>query len=91
MVHSTATPHKRIGRQEAAARSELAIRPAGTPHQLLTREEAAAYLNIKPQTLAVWHTTRRYNLPVIKVGRSVRYLLADLERFVQKSRVEGAA
>lgn len=57
---------------------------------LLTREEAAAFLSIKPQTLAVWHTTRRYNLPVVKVGRAVRYRLSDLEKFVA-SRIEGGA
>ncbi|MFO0868447.1 MAG: hypothetical protein U0935_05820 [Pirellulales bacterium] len=35
--------------------------------ELLTREQAAEYLGIKPQALAVWATTRRYDLPFIKV------------------------
>ena len=50
--------------------------------QLLTRREAAEYLGVRPETLAVWHCTRRYNLPVVKVGRSVRYRLADLEAWL---------
>jgi excisionase family DNA binding protein len=50
--------------------------------KLLTRTEAAEYLGVKPQTLAVWQVTGRYNLPVVKVGRSVRYRVADLEAWL---------
>lgn len=49
---------------------------------LLNRTEAAFILGIKPQTLAVWKSNKRYNLPCIKVGRSVRYRKEDLEAFV---------
>jgi excisionase family DNA binding protein len=58
---------------------------------LLTREQAAEYLNNKPQTLAVWHSTGRYALPVVKVGRSVRYRLSDLEAFVASRTVSHAS
>jgi excisionase family DNA binding protein len=51
------------------------------PRSNLTRDEAAAYLGIKPQTLAVWASTGRYGLPFVKVGRSVRYKLVDLDAF----------
>lgn len=57
------------------------IEPA-LARQLLTRDEAAEYLNVRPQTLALWHSTGRYALPVIKVGRAVRYRIADLEAFI---------
>lgn len=57
---------------------------------LLTRDQAAEYLGIAPQTLAVWATTGRYNLPFIKVGRCVRYRRHDLDRFLE-SRTVGAA
>ncbi|WP_298619095.1 helix-turn-helix domain-containing protein [uncultured Zoogloea sp.] len=50
---------------------------------LLTRPEAAKYLRIQPQTLAVWASTKRYPLPVVKVGRLVRYRLTDLEQFMK--------
>jgi excisionase family DNA binding protein len=57
--------------------------------ELLTREEAAQYLGVKPQTLSVWATTKRYHLPYIKVGTLVRYRLSDLEKFLE-SRTVGA-
>ena len=37
----------------------------------------------EPQTLAVWHTTHRYHLPLIKVGTKVRYRRADLGRLAR--------
>ncbi len=39
-----------------------------SPSDLLSREEAAAFLGLKPQTLSVWATTHRYNLPFLKIG-----------------------
>jgi len=62
-----------------------------TGTKLLTRNEAAELLGVKPQTLATWHITGRYNLPLVKVGRSVRYRLADLERWLESRTVGGAA
>lgn len=50
--------------------------------KLLTRKEAAEVLGVCPETLAVWKCTGRYALPVVKVGRSVRYRLADLESWL---------
>jgi excisionase family DNA binding protein len=50
--------------------------------ELLTRREAAAYLGVAAQTLAIWQTTGRYRLPVVKVGKLVRYRLADLDSFL---------
>jgi excisionase family DNA binding protein len=55
--------------------------------ELLTREQAAEYLGVKAQTLAVWLTTKRYPLPVVKVGRLARYRRTDLERFLQERTV----
>ncbi|MGD0900813.1 MAG: helix-turn-helix domain-containing protein [Thermoguttaceae bacterium] len=57
--------------------------------RLLTRSEAAAFLGVKSQTLAVWATTKRYCLPMVKVGSRVRYRLSDIEAFLQ-SRTVGA-
>jgi excisionase family DNA binding protein len=50
--------------------------------ELLTREEAAAFLGVKAQTLAVWHSTHRYNLPMVKVGSKVRSRRSDLEKWL---------
>jgi hypothetical protein len=56
----------------------------------LNEHGAAAFLGIKPATLRVWRSTRRYDLPYIKVGRSVRYRPADLTAFVERQRVTAA-
>jgi excisionase family DNA binding protein len=57
------------------------------PNQLLTREQAAAYLGISAQTLSAWVTHGRYDLPVVKVGRLVRYRLRDLDAWLEKRTV----
>ena len=57
---------------------------------LLSREQAAAYLGVSPRTLAVWKSTGRYQLPVCKVGRLVKYRKSDLDVFIQRN-VTGAA
>jgi excisionase family DNA binding protein len=59
---------------------------------LLTREEAARYLSIRPQTLAVWASTRRYNIPYVRVGRAVRYRRSDLDAWLRERTVgEGSS
>ena len=50
--------------------------------RLLTRIEVAEILGIKPDTLAIWSCTKRYDLPYIKVGRYVRYRYSDVEKFL---------
>jgi len=62
-----------------------------TSSELLSREEAAAYLDLKPQTLACWASTRRYNLRFVKVGRNVRYRKVDLDRFIEARTVGAVA
>ncbi len=47
--------------------------------RLLTRDEVATLLGIKANTLSVWLSKGRYNLPVVKVGRLSRYRRADVE------------
>ena len=58
-------------------------------NELLTRKEAAELLGLKVQTLGCWACTGRYGLPMVKVGRSVRYRRADLGRWLA-SRTVGA-
>jgi predicted DNA-binding transcriptional regulator AlpA len=57
--------------------------------KLLTEAEAAEILGVKPGTLAIWRTNKRYNLPYCKVGSRVRYRACDIEEFVQR-RLVGA-
>lgn len=52
--------------------------------RLLTRKEAADYIGLENAgTLAVWHSTKRYKLPLIKVGSRVRYRKSDLDKFLE--------
>jgi hypothetical protein len=51
-------------------------------HTLMDEQKAAEFLSVKPQTLANWRCTRRYPLAFVKIGRAVRYRLADLEAFI---------
>ena len=55
---------------------------------ILSRNEAAEFLGVKPQTLACWQSTKRYSLPVIKVGRLAKYRLSDLEEFLDRQTVK---
>lgn len=54
---------------------------------LLTPREAAAALAVCSKTL--WTFTRRGDLPAVRIGRAVRYDVADLRAFVDRRR--GAA
>jgi hypothetical protein len=54
------------------------------PERLMNRVEAAAYLGFTAGTLAVWDCTKRYDLRPIKIGRSIRYRRADLDRFLEE-------
>ena len=58
---------------------------------LLTPREAAAILRVSKETLNVWRCTRRYPLPFVKIGRSVRYRQADIERFIRDRTIDAGA
>jgi predicted DNA-binding transcriptional regulator AlpA len=52
--------------------------------QLLTSKQVAALIGLKNEkTLAVWRSTKRYPLPYVKFGRSVRYRAADVQKFLE--------
>ena len=54
---------------------------------LLTQAQAAELLTLKPATLEVWRSTKRYALRYVKVGRFVRYRLSDVEAFIRSREV----
>lgn len=58
--------------------------------KLLTEDQTAEMLAIQSQTLSVWRTTKRYDLPYVKVGRSVRYRLSDVMAFIESRTVASA-
>ncbi len=48
---------------------------------LLTPTEVAERFGVSTTTLSTWRSTKRYGLSYVKVGRLVRYRLADVEAF----------
>ena len=68
----------------------MKIRPDGVgsgddADKLLTRKEAAKRLNLQPHTLAVWFSSGRMGLRVVKIGRSVRYRASDVEALINRN------
>lgn len=58
-----------------------------SPNRLLNRKEAANFLGVSEITLAIWKSTKRHNLPVVKVGRLAKYRYGDLLEFVERQTV----
>ena len=58
----------------------------GVGKRLLNVEEAAAYLGLKVDT--IYKKARLRELPSVKVGRSLRFDLKALERFVEQHAIE---
>lgn len=54
---------------------------------VLTREEAAAYLNIAPKTLANWASNGKVQIPYSKLGKLVRYRIADLDMYLESEKM----
>lgn len=52
----------------------------------LTPDEAAKLLNLRPDTLAVWRSTKARVIPYYKVGRSVRYKRCDVLEWLENQR-----
>lgn len=52
---------------------------------LLKPAQAAAMLAVEVGTLEVWRSTKRYPIPYVKVGRSVRYRLSAINAFLAAS------
>ncbi len=54
--------------------------------QSMDEKQASKFLNVAVQTLRNWRH-RRKGPVYVKLGRSVRYLLADLENYIQGRRI----
>lgn len=50
---------------------------------LLTETQAAEQLGVKASTLQVWRCQKRYPLPYVKIGRSVRYRSSAVQAFIE--------
>jgi predicted DNA-binding transcriptional regulator AlpA len=56
-------------------------------NKLLSNLEAAEFLGMSPDTLPRWRWAG-IGPAYLKVGRSIKYRRADLEAFLEKSKVE---
>ena len=52
---------------------------------LITPAQAALALGISVGTLAVWRCTSRYPLSYVKIGRSVKYRVGDIRKFLNQN------
>ena len=57
-------------------------------NRLVSRKEAATFLGIEPETLAVWASTKRYNLAFTKIGGRAKYWLSDLHSFAESRQIK---
>lgn len=53
------------------------------PAAVMTTPEAAAYLHVQPTTLEQWRWNGK-SPRFVKIGRSVRYRIADLDAFLDE-------
>lgn len=60
---------------------ELGYDPSHPPVQV-SAPQAALVLRVKENTLAVWRSSGRYQLPYTKSGRLVRYRVEDLAQHI---------
>jgi excisionase family DNA binding protein len=71
--------------------SSMASKPgvlsnSGVGKRLLNVEEAARYLGLKVDT--VYKKARLRELPCVKVGRSLRFDIEALQRFIEQHTIE---
>jgi excisionase family DNA binding protein len=70
--------------RRALPRRQQALLEAQESAQLLKAQQAADFLNVSVNTVRMWIWQKR--LPVIRLGRAVRLLRADLERLIEHGR-----
>lgn len=56
---------------------------------LITVQEAAKFLAVSTSTLYGWVYLRR--IPYVKVGRALRFEVAELQKFIQANRFQAQA
>jgi len=50
---------------------------------LISAIDAAKMLGVCVNTLSIWRSTGRYNLPFVRIGRLVKYKLSDINEFIK--------
>jgi hypothetical protein len=62
-------------------------KPPQNISHLLEPLEVSKILGVTVKSLAVWRCTKRYDLPYIKVGKSVKYRPEDIQAFIDSRKV----
>ncbi len=57
------------------------------PEDRMRRPAAATYIGVTPGTLEVWASTKRYDIPYIKIGKLVYYRRSDLDEWIRSRTV----
>lgn len=52
--------------------------------KLLSSKETARILGLSSRTLDVWRCNGKIHIPFVKIGRSVKYRLSDIESYIQQ-------
>jgi hypothetical protein len=63
--------------------------PLGNKEKMLSRKEAAEFLGLRENTLAIWAIKKRYDLPMYKVGKNIKYKITDLQKFQEGQSIHG--
>ena len=71
----------------AASTAQTESAPPGPGPLLVTAREAARMLSIGERTL--WTLTDRGEIPVVRIGRLVRYHIADLHAWINRAKQAG--
>lgn len=50
----------------------------------LTPAQAAEILNVSKDTLQIWRSTGRHNLPFVKIGGRVNYRVGDIRDWIER-------
>jgi len=78
------------GEQEVQVMLDKLLGSGATHRFLLTPREVSKLIGRAEQTLANERSTRR-GLPYVKIGRSVRYKLADVVSYAEARRIDPEA
>ena len=76
----------RTAATETATYNSSAWYPPPPPTQLMTEREVCAWLNVSKRNLFCWRTAKL--IPFIKIGRAVRFRVADVQRALDSMTIE---
>lgn len=54
----------------------------------INNRQTSLLTGLAESTLEQWRCTRRVEIPYFKLGKSIRYRLGDVRRFMEQSRVD---